>query len=534
MIRKLLLLIGLILILNFTSAQCDDPSAFDNLDIGNVQALITNGGDFWFDGTVSVYNTPQFDPNTSVLDKRILFAGGIWLSAKNNTGNLKVAAMSYRNQGFEFYPGPIDNITGMVDNQTCTFYNQIWEVKDAEVQEHITLSNNTLPISLNLINANILYWPAKGNSHISAVTITDDLAPFVDVNSNNIYDPEFGDYPKIQGDQALFWVMNDISGPHQVYKGEALEVQVQMLAYAYSSGLLTNTTIYECKVINKSFGNLHDFRFGLFIDPDLPNPTNNYVGCDTIRDASFAYLASAGTINPPVSSVFFLNQEMQSFNYFVNGGGSNISDPNNHLEVNNLLHARYPNGIPFSISGSQGPIPIKYMFPGNPSNPSEWAMNNTSSAVPADLRTLQTTGIPTLNAWTSFDVSWAVHTSFPENYQANTFYNEVAIEIDSIKTLFDNFNEKYDYGHLTSIGSSSILNSQISLFPNPVQDFLQLDLGDLKVLEIQVLNIKGQVLKQIATPANHSSMDLSDFPFGVYFIKVITTDGFAMKKLIKN
>ena len=137
-------------------SQCDEPSAFENLDIGNVRALITNGGDLWFDGTVSVYNTPQFDPNTGVLDKRIMFAGGLWLSAKDNSGNLKVTAMSYRNQGFEFYPGPIDNITGTTDYQTCNFYDQIWEVLDSEVQDHLNLAMFYNPIPLDLINPNIL------------------------------------------------------------------------------------------------------------------------------------------------------------------------------------------------------------------------------------------------------------------------------------------------------------------------------------------------------------------------------------------
>lgn len=529
MLKKLLLLnLYLFLGINIQAQICDYPSAFSKLDIGNVRALITNGGDFWFDGIVSVYNTPQFDPNTSVLDKRIMFAGGIWLSARDNTGNLKVTAMSYRNEGFEFYPGPIDNVTGAIDDQTCTFYDHIWEVKDIEVQEHISLSGSTLPIPLHLINVNILNWPAKGSTHISEVTISDDLAPFVDVNGNDIYDPEFGDYPKIQGDQALFWVMNDIGGPHEIYGGEALEVQVQMLAYAYSDGLLSNTTIYECKVINKSFGNLNDFRFGLFMDPDLPPATSNYVGCDTLREASFAYLASPGTYNSPVSSVTLLNQEMQSFNYFINGGIPGFNEPNNYQEVDNLLHALYPNGSPFSVSGIAGSVPIRFMFPGNPNDPTEWAMNNIPTAQPTDYRTLQTTGIAALDAWTSFDVTWAVHASFPVNYQAGTFYDQVAIEIDSIKNLFANFDEKYNYGHLTSIQNSTFLERQISIYPNPSKDFIQVNSGDLELLMANVYSSQGKLIYSVP----NKIIDVNSLKTGLFFLKLDFKSGSVTKKII--
>ena len=39
-----------------------------------------------------------------------------------------------------------------------------------------------------------------------------NLAPFVDQKGDGIYDPTEGDYPDIEGDQAIWWVMNDVGG----------------------------------------------------------------------------------------------------------------------------------------------------------------------------------------------------------------------------------------------------------------------------------------------------------------------------------
>jgi hypothetical protein len=527
--KKLILFLLFIPLLGY-SQICSPPSASASLDIGNVQATILNGGDFYFDGQTSTYLVPKSDPSTGSPGVRTMFGGGIWLSALTSSNNLKVTAMTYRNQGFEFYPGPIDNISGVSDFGTCNYFDQIWEVLDIEVQQHINLTNNSTPVSINQINSHILNWPGKGNSHLGTITIPDELAPFVDLNNNNIYEPEYGDYPKIQGDQALFWVMNDIGGPNEVYGGQPLKVQVQMLAYAYQSGLLVNTTIYECKVFNKSFGNLHDFRFGLFLDPDLPPSTSNYVGCDTIRQSSFSYLGNINSTISPVNSVTFLNQEMNSFNFFINSGPLQFQDPSDAIEVNNFLHAKHANGTPFSDPGVIGFIPITYYFPGDPDDSNSWSMNNSIQTSPADFRTLQTSGPHDLNAWTSFDISWAVHTSFPDNYSPNDFYDGVSIEIDSVQDLFDNFNNTYDHSTITGVGSFNQLDDKTELFPNPSHDFIELSYEEFNLKSIDLYSID----RKLITHDLARLIDIRDLNSGIYILEIVFEEGTVIKKFVKN
>jgi hypothetical protein len=83
---------------------CSPPSASSELNAGNVRAGLLNGGDFWWDGIgESRYEYPKVGLGQPSINA--LFTGAIWLSAKDNANNLKLAAMTFRNQGFDFYQG---------------------------------------------------------------------------------------------------------------------------------------------------------------------------------------------------------------------------------------------------------------------------------------------------------------------------------------------------------------------------------------------------------------------------------------------
>ena len=57
----------------------------------------------------------------------------------------------------------------------------------------------------------IISWPAHGDI---ALGQNYNLAPYIDVNDNNIYDPYNGDYPCIKGDEAIYMIRNDVGNFH--------------------------------------------------------------------------------------------------------------------------------------------------------------------------------------------------------------------------------------------------------------------------------------------------------------------------------
>ena len=76
------------------------------------------------------------------------------------------------------------------------------------------------------------------------------------------------------------------------------------------------------------------------------------------------------------------------------------------------------------------------------------------------------------------------------------------------------------------------VNEEISLMPNPVSDFLHIEFRGEKEHKIELINMKGQVLKETVT---NSSFDwnMSDTKNGMYFIRVCKGENCVLEKIIK-
>ena len=94
---------------------CLDPSSEAELNIGNVRANILGGGDMWWNLSEQRYEIPKDEGVHS------LFAGSLWIGGMDNQNNLKIAAMTYRQTGSDFYPGPLNADTESSEYGSTTF-----------------------------------------------------------------------------------------------------------------------------------------------------------------------------------------------------------------------------------------------------------------------------------------------------------------------------------------------------------------------------------------------------------------------------
>ncbi len=202
--------------------------------------------------------------------KNINFASALWMSGYDGSGQLHLTAQTYRQNGNDYWPGPLDS------SDTLTYassqnWAKIWKVNNSDLQYFLGLTTHT---TTNTPQA-ILTWPAKGNVNAqgnagAALTITNDMAPFIDLNGNGIYEPLLGEYPDIKGDQALWWVFSDNGPTHTQSNGKPLGVEVHAMAYAYSRGTLIDNVIYfDYTVVNRSPNSYSNMRIGLWDDIDL-------------------------------------------------------------------------------------------------------------------------------------------------------------------------------------------------------------------------------------------------------------------------
>ena len=82
-------------------------------------------------------------------------------------------------------------------------------------------------------------------------------------------------------------------------------------------------------------------------------------------------------------------------------------------------------------------------------------------------------------------------------------------------------------------GSPELKNSlTISVFPNPFKG--KITIINPEKATIEILTIEGQILKTIKNDDLKTTIDLENLPFGIYIIKIFTSQGVMIKKIIKQ
>ncbi|MCF8373368.1 MAG: T9SS type A sorting domain-containing protein [Bacteroidales bacterium] len=295
------------------TAGCAMATTSTELNLNNVRALIHTGGDMWWD----LQGNPKYEiPKNS--EKTALFAGSIWIGGEDVNGQLKLSALKFRANGTDYWPGPL--IVGGPDQGTTTSDVCL------EYDKHFTITRNEVAQFVGWYNADqetraseypgysipsiILDWPAHGDV---ANGYDRFLAPFIDVNGDEYYDPYSGDYPlydlegempcgttrkedipRLFGDQTLWWVYNDRGNIHTETQGDAIGMEIRAQAFAFSTNdELNDMTFYNYRLINRSTYTLYETYFGVWTDADMGYAQDDYVGCDVNRGLGYLYNGEA-------------------------------------------------------------------------------------------------------------------------------------------------------------------------------------------------------------------------------------------------
>ena len=292
------------------AASCTPPTTTTYMELNNVRALIHTGGNLWQRPSQN-YSQYEIPKNSGIM---ALFTAALWLGGTDVNGQLKIAALRYR-EGQDYWTGPLANITANTDYANCSKYdkhfisthdeiskfNSWYEAGLYDDQNGTTTQNESFP---NYTVPDIIKkWPAHGD-----VSLGQDyyLAPFFDRNQDGDYKWEDGDYPwydlnkskdcktdrsvSLYGDMNLWWVMNDKGNIHTETKGEPIGMEIRAQAFCFSSNdEINNMTFYNYELINRGTQTLYNTYFGFFTDGALGNPTDDYVGCDVNRGLGYYY-----------------------------------------------------------------------------------------------------------------------------------------------------------------------------------------------------------------------------------------------------
>jgi hypothetical protein len=552
---------------------------FKMLDINQVRAGIANRSDMHWD--IGGNGNAMYEvPKGSWINSS--FASALWIGGLDAGGQLHGGAQTYRQTGNDFWPGPLDTITATIDSTTARNYDKIWKVSYTDINNFITAYN----MGSIVATEDMLTWPAHGTGNNSR-----NLAPFVDHNGDGIYNPNDGDYPKIKGDQALYFIYNDKLATHST-SYTPMGVEVQAMAYAYGCPAVVNghneltyTTFYDYKIINRSSISYHDVFASMWTDADLGQYSDDYIGCNVADNYGYIYngdaddntafgtsgygaympaqgynilkgpmaIAMDGIDNNNNGVIDEANEDckMNKFTFFNNslpGFPTQTTDPQTPQEYYNYTAGFWKDGTPFTCGGNAygGTTSTNWVYSTDPNTGLNTDPNATcgvwteSSAgnIPGDRRMLLNAGPFNLGAGQMQEIEYAFVTSFDSSVVNNNLISlaKLKTDIQKVNAFYNQVNKPNCLQAITVGVTESLKQNDFMLYPNPARSLITLQStieGAVKI-DYEIVDVLGKTIIQNQNYNNSFTINISDLTTGIYFIRLRINNSLVVKKFVKE
>lgn len=438
------------------SAKAQQIIYFNSISQNSTSAIIGNNGTFFHDYTNQAggYDVPKDSSISAIYFMNIMAKG------TDINGQLKAALSDYTDSDFQ--PGPV------ADNYSDSLYQtkfglSLWVITKAQVDAHIA-NWNTQGYTPAYEIAN---WPGNGNTQNGEAAI---LAPFFDQNYDGVYAPLEGDYPLIRGDKAVFVILND----NKLHPSGAdpIKTEVHLLFYQYNSEdpNIEFTTFINTTFYNRGTQTLYNFQCGSFVDFDLGDFSDDYIGTAPTSNLAFVYNGDLvdgpfsgnpgyGT-PPPAVGIVTLNKPLYS--HVAIGSSSLPSTPAGYA---NLMQGLNSDGTPVT---DQNGAQTRYCY--NDNSPGGWNEAGISNP-PGDRRSSISFDGTTFAPETILCYDMAIVYA-PGGTQIMDAVDSLIITADAVQDFYD----QQSYVCFGQVAETEELQAlTLHLYPNPVNDLLHVE-----------------------------------------------------------
>ena len=380
--------------------NCAPGRAEADLNINDVQARLFNGGNLFF-GNSTVAGDGYLVPKRLGLSP--IFDTVLWVGGKVG-GELRMASANFTD--FEFWPGPLS--ADGAPPADCAAFDRIYRVSRGDVARYLTTGEAT---------DDLRDWPVE----LGAPVLDGD-----GVAGN--YNLEGGDEPAISGEQMAWWVMNDAGNEHESSQTPPIQLEARVEAFASPSLVpaIDQATFYRYRFTYRGDLPLDSAYVTVYMETDLGDPVDDYVGSDTTLDLGFTYNGDNNDIgglgggygaNPPALGLNVLRGPVGLPNSRDDDGDgvadeegerlrmtafpcwAKTLDPQDGVERYNCMQGLWRDGTPLTVGGdgrrADGPI-TTFSYPGDPVTEQFWSEENVdgegTNNVPDDRRFFVVTG----------------------------------------------------------------------------------------------------------------------------------------------
>lgn len=453
---------------------------------------------------------------------RLMDNAGVWMSATDSAGNLRLAAHSVLLNQHEFWSGPLELINEKPSSQAL--WDKVYAVRRAEIEYHNLhyTDNGYVPVP------HIAGWPGSAGMPYAQV-----LAPFVDLKTNDqIYEPAKGDYPYITSDALIYSIANDrYSSQHSYTGGLPLGVELHSSVFGFANdSALNNCVLLKYTVHNRSDRNYSNFRLSAVLNFGIGMLSNDYLGTEIGANAMYAINdTSEATFSGRLVSIgcMALNRKISSTMYFENNADPINGRPDSAVHFLRLMQGAWKNGMAlnYGSNGVDGSGPARFVFP------------DTTDAVRGGLRWLDQVPGKKLGIM-NFD-AMELKQGKSLTFEFACFF--VDQKTDKLKQIGDNClmikGALKRLNLLTLVEKSSAKALAITSYPNPVKNGDKLYLANMPegLNGIRLIGADGREICKLNLDINDNSIILPPgLNQGVYIVECKTLNTVQTLKLILN
>lgn len=477
------------------------------LDIGNIRAGVAPNSKLFHNNRT---NRPAFRAPRSG-DVHSIRAVSPWLMGMH--GGASHSAAPYGADQLASQAGPH---AVWMDADFQERYHQVWKLDQGMIAyhaDHWQDPDYEVPYAIRT-------WPGNGRVANGEPA---RIAPFADLNGNDLYEPLAGEYPLIRGDQAIYSILHSIPSDFWVYPLMDLDIGIMVYAFDDSTNAdIYNTVFTNFTIINRGSEDYTDVRFGLYTDLELGNADDDHYGCDSLQSLHYVYNAddldeTAGLPGYgaaiPAQGAMFLNSEMNSFTAPV----INSSLPD-HMNGTQL-------GAPFMQTG----YPSHFQYPGGAFT------QEAAGELPQDRGSIGSIGPLTLNMGDTLCVDMAFPFALAPSGNRLESLDALILRSAAIHAWYATQDVNCDEIPNLIAHVKEATRLEMALYPVPAQDQVMVRCPQLNSgAELQLLNGMGQVVRTLAWPAGREEIrvDLNGVPNGLYIVRLSNASDRLTRSLV--
>lgn len=502
----------------------------DTLRVNALRARMQSNGALFVGGNNGMLLAPATPGGNDYFP--LMRGSGLWLGGKDQNGAIHLAAQMYNEGGkADFFPGALDD-----SGTPSTDFNLIAAVSADEIDAHRS--------DPNTFRSGVYGWPGLGNPSFFAIHgfeipfIDWGLAGYYDRDEDAIYEPAHGDFPAVElrgcpldrYSDAMRWTSFQDAGTHTQSGALPLKVEAheQVLGFQCMEGSPADRTLFVFYTIAyRGDIPLDSAYFGVFLDFEIGNGADDYIGCNLPGRYVYAYNGDAvdeGGFEsaPPVVAVDLLRgplndigEEVQQW-HFIPLDAQALNNPQAYY---NQLAGRRPNGVTFPNDG--------LVYFGNPLNPNEWNEARDGNS-PGERKAIASFGPFTLYPGAVNEIALAY--TWVRKAGTGALTDNLSVldpTMNAIQGIFDNCME-LDQGCPPAVAVNEPVFSEPNwmAYPNPFNDRISLEGAQSAIKSVRLYDATGKLVKEWldADPAN-LNLPAGRLPAGMYLLKVLQSDG---------